>query len=308
KGSHLVVAPFPGAPTSGVYAEAARDGRPFFVLPWNGLYLIGTTDVRYAADPAEAAIDGDELDYLASETERLFPGCGGIAPRVLYTQAGVRALPYTPDAAPGAITRRHAIHAHRGARGVYSIVGGKLTTYRSLAEQVVRRLRRDGFAPAGGRAEREHREDLERLPGAIAGRERDALEAELAGVFGARHAARLVRTYGRIAEGLLRDAAARPELAAPAASGSAVLRVELVHALESEWATSLIDLLQRRVMVGLDADFGLGAADAASRALVELGVWEAVRAADELAAYRRHAKAHRAAAVRPMHGDLRVGA
>jgi len=296
KGSHLVVAPFPGAPTSGVYAEAARDGRPFFVLPWNGLYLIGTTDVRFGADPGEAAIDADELGYLASETERLFPGCGGIAERVLYTQAGVRALPHSPHAAPGAITRRHAIHAHRGAHGVYSIVGGKLTTHRSLAAQVMGRLARDGFMPADGEAERVRRAG--RLPGAIAGRERGALEAELAGSFGERHAARLIRTYGRIAERLLRDAGLRPELAAPAAPGSALLRVELVYALESEWAASLIDLLQRRVMLGLDADFGLGAADAASRALVELGVWDAARAADELAAYRRHAETHRAAAAR----------
>ncbi|MGB7216962.1 MAG: glycerol-3-phosphate dehydrogenase/oxidase, partial [Gammaproteobacteria bacterium] len=55
--------------------------------------------------------------------------------------------------------------------------------------------------------------------------------------------------------------------------------------------------LQRRVMLGLGADFGLDAARAAARALVELGVWDAARAADELAAYRRHAEAHRAAAV-----------
>lgn len=297
KGSHLVVAPFPGAPTSAaVYAEAASDGRPFFVVPWNGLYLIGTTDLRYAGDPGEAAIDDAELAYLVSETERLFPCCGGIAERVLYTQAGVRALPRTPNAAPGAITRRHVIQAHREARGVYSIVGGKLTTYRSLAAQVLARLARDGFAPASTIAVGRERGD-ERLPGAIAGRERDALQAELIGAFGAPCAHRLVWTYGRIAERLLSDAAARPELALPAAPGSALLRVELVHALESEWAVSLIDLLQRRVMLGLGADFGLDAARAAARALVELGVWDAARAADELAAYRRHAEAHRAAAV-----------
>src|SRR5690606_8778030 len=166
------------------------------------------------------------------------------------------------------------------------------------AAQVVERLRRDGFAPAAPRAEHERRRGPVPLPGALAGRERDALEAELAGSFGTKHALRLVRTYGRLAEQLLREARARPELAAPAAPGAAVLRVELVHALESEWAATLTDLLARRTMVGLDADFGLGAAHAAARALVELGVWDAARADEELAAYRREAEAHRAAAAR----------
>ncbi|HEX6285165.1 MAG TPA: glycerol-3-phosphate dehydrogenase/oxidase, partial [Pyrinomonadaceae bacterium] len=51
KGSHIVVAPFPGAPETAVYLEAASDGRPFFVIPWNDNYLIGTTDVRFEDDP-----------------------------------------------------------------------------------------------------------------------------------------------------------------------------------------------------------------------------------------------------------------
>src|SRR2546423_923067 len=47
KGSHIIVAPFPGAPTSALYVEAETDHRPFFIIPWNGRYLIGTTDIRY---------------------------------------------------------------------------------------------------------------------------------------------------------------------------------------------------------------------------------------------------------------------
>ena len=50
KGSHIVVDPFPGAPRDALYAEARQDGRPFFIIPWNDLYLIGTTDTRYDGD------------------------------------------------------------------------------------------------------------------------------------------------------------------------------------------------------------------------------------------------------------------
>ena len=50
KGSHIIVDSFPGAPHDALYAEARQDGRPFFIIPWNDLYLIGTTDTRYDGD------------------------------------------------------------------------------------------------------------------------------------------------------------------------------------------------------------------------------------------------------------------
>ncbi|MBN1237566.1 MAG: glycerol-3-phosphate dehydrogenase/oxidase [Gammaproteobacteria bacterium] len=283
KGSHLVVEPFRGAPASAVYSEAASDGRPFFVIPWNGLYLIGTTDVRYDGDPGEATISEAELRYLVSETERLFPGAA-LAQHIRYTQAGIRPLPYRPGEIEGAITRRHLIHAHREPRGLYSIIGGKLTTHRSLAAQVLARLSRDGLVPGGRRpAERAP------LPGTADEPKRAALLGELGQRFGAVTAGRLWNTYGGLTERLLTVIAQQPELAAPAAPGSVLLRAELVRAIEAEWAGSLIDVLQRRTMVGLGPDFGLDEAPAAADALVELALWDRARAEEELAAYRRHA-------------------
>src|SRR5690606_32611770 len=129
---------------------------------------------------------------------------------------------------------------------------------------VLGRLYRDG---------RERREATGApLPGAIAGAERAALEAELADAFGQRGAARLVRTYGGLSERMLRAARERPELARPVGPGAELLVVELVHALETEWAESLVDVLQRRTMLGLGADFGSAEAPLAAAALVELGL------------------------------------
>ena len=71
----------------------------------------------------------------------MFPGAAGLAQRVLYTHTGVRPLPHQPRGAEGAITRRHIMRRHRAARGLYSIVGGKLTTHRALAEDVLRKVR-----------------------------------------------------------------------------------------------------------------------------------------------------------------------
>src|SRR6476620_2378596 len=73
KGSHIIVAPFPGAAGSAVYVEAETDGRPFFIIPWNGKYLIGTTDIRYEGDLDNVQISSDEIDYLLRETNRVFP-------------------------------------------------------------------------------------------------------------------------------------------------------------------------------------------------------------------------------------------
>jgi glycerol-3-phosphate dehydrogenase len=285
KGSHIVVPPFAGAPAVGVYVEASSDGRPFFILPWNGLLLIGTTDERYEGDAADAAIDARERAYLVAETERVFPGAAGLDARVLYTHTGVRPLPYRPSGATSAITRRHLVRRHRAARGLHSIVGGKLTTHRALAEDVLRKVRHELPRPvaAGTRARP--------LPGGLPPAERDAMLADLEARFGTGAARRLWHVYGGAAAAVAKLAAAE-ELAGPVTPGRTLLAAELVYALESEWATTLADLLLRRSMVGLEADFGLGVAADAAKVLVRLGFWDAQRAAAEISAYRALAARH----------------
>jgi len=285
KGSHIIVPPFAGAPRSGVYVEAGADHRPFFILPWNELLLIGTTDERFEGDPGAATIDARERAYLVSETERVFPGAAGLASRVLYTHTGVRPLPHQPRGAEGAITRRHIVRRHRAARGLYSIVGGKLTTHRALAEDVLRKVRDELPRPVEAKLTRDRP-----LPGALPTAERDELLTALRGRFGERQARRLWHVYGKFAADIA-VLAARPELAEPLADG-ALLTAELVYALTTEWAESLEDLLQRRCMAGLGADFGVRAAPAAAGALVRLGIWDAARAAHELAGYRELATRH----------------
>jgi glycerol-3-phosphate dehydrogenase len=131
KGSHIVVAPFPGAPANAIYLEARSDGRPVFIIPWNKLYLIGTTDVRFEGDPDEVRCELWEIDYLLSETNLALPGVGLTRDSILYTYSGVRPLPANSN------TRRHFIREHPRLPNLLSIVGGKLTTYRSLSEECV---------------------------------------------------------------------------------------------------------------------------------------------------------------------------
>ncbi len=290
KGSHLVIAHFTGAPDRGLYVEAGSDGRPFFILPWNGMLLVGTTDERFEGDPAGAAIDAEELAYLIAETERALPASRPLAPRVLYTQTGVRPLPYRPRGAAGAITRRHLIRSHTRVAGLYSVVGGKLTTHRSLAEAVLKALRRR--LPRLRESPTRER----RLPGALDSTERDALLADLSAQLGAAQASRLWSIYGAAARHVA-ALALRKDLAGTL-TATGPLTAELVYALDEEWAVTLGDILLRRCMTGLEADFGLAAAAAASERLAQLGLWSRDRAAAELAAYRDTAASHRSAAAR----------
>jgi glycerol-3-phosphate dehydrogenase len=137
KGSHLVVPPFPTAPTNAIYLEARSDGRPIFIIPWNKLYLIGTTDVRFEGNPDEVRCEPWEIDYLLAETNLAFPNAGLTSESILDTYSGVRPLPATGEKNEASITRRHFIREHPRLPNLLSIVGGKLTTYRSLAEECV---------------------------------------------------------------------------------------------------------------------------------------------------------------------------
>jgi glycerol-3-phosphate dehydrogenase len=185
------------------------------------------------------------------------------------------------------------IRRHRAARGLYSVVGGKLTTHRALAEDVLRKLGRELPRPVRG-----HPTRTRPLPGALDAAQRDALLADLGARFGQACAQRLWRVYGGGAAAIAAKAAA-PGLAAQVDAGSGVLAAEIVHALDGEWAVTLADVLQRRCMAGLNADFGLAAARGAAAALVRLGVWDAQRAGAEVEAYGALAARHRAAALAP---------
>jgi len=292
KGSHLVVDPFPGAPDSALYVEAASDGRPFFIIPWNELLLIGTTDQRYTGDPGKASISDEELRYLVAETERVFPGVDDLAERVLYTQAGIRSLPYSPGGKEGAITRRHIIRHHRQARGLYSIIGGKLTTHRALAEDVMTRV-----AKRVGLREPRSPTRNRRLPGAASGAERESLLRGIGESLGSEQAHRLWRVYGSAAGALDTLIAQDAELGTELCPHSGMLVAELVYALESEWAVTLVDILQRRSMAGLGRDFGLAAAEASANALTRLSIWDRSRAEQELAEYCEYAKRFRVRAL-----------
>jgi glycerol-3-phosphate dehydrogenase len=291
KGTHIVLRGFQGAPELACYAEAAADGRPFFVIPWNGLLLVGTTDIRYAGNPAAAAADDAEIDYLLAETGRLFPSAAPARSDVLYHYTGVRPLPRQQGRDEGAITRRHVIRHHRrAARGLYSVIGGKLTTYRSLAEEVVdRAVRHLGISVASCTTR-----DTP-LPGAAGDLALAGETLRASGLLSAPACERVLGIYGCRAPLILELVREAPELGMELSAHSHAVAGELVFAFREEFATTLADALSRRLMVGLDPDLGRSALDAAVDICRRHLGWDTARADQEARRYVREAERLRTA-------------
>lgn len=288
KGSHLVVERFPGAPGEALYVEAAEDGRPFFIVPWNGMFLIGTTDFAYEGDLDHVEAEDFEVDYLLAETNRVLPGAGLGRDSVLYTYAGVRPLPHVPEGDAGAITRRHIVHDHAPdlAAGLVSIIGGKLTTYRSLAAEAVDLV----FRRLGRRSPRCRTADSP-LPGGSTGPfEHFAASFRATSGLDEGTADRLLRVYGTRAAGVAELAEAEGALRSPLDGAPGTLAAEVVYAVLHEEAQTLTDVLMRRTMVGLGPLAGVGPDTAAAAVAVRHLGWNEERAAAEVEAFRSYVR------------------
>ena len=124
----------------GIYAEAT-DGRPVFVLPYGDLVLIGTTDIPFQGDVRNAVASEEEIVYLLSSANSILDDVALTRNDVVAHYCGVRPLPFQNSDLPAATTRRHRIEEHNTVDlPLYSVIGGKLTTCRSLAESVAEKI------------------------------------------------------------------------------------------------------------------------------------------------------------------------
>jgi glycerol-3-phosphate dehydrogenase len=270
KGSHLV-ADWPEAPQQAVFASAKADGRPFFILPWYRYTLIGTTDLRYDGDPSEARATAAEVRYLVDETNRLFPSTPLTPKHVLYTYSGIRPLPFTDGRKESTITRSHFVidHAKRGGpAGLLSIVGGKLTTYRSLSRIALTAI--GTIAQPSGETE-----SLRRLSQAGASAAYAHLDDDPLSLYGVRReeVAELIAADARLGECI--------------GDGTPELLAQVAHAVEREHAVTIADVLLRRLPSGWAAGHAINGVERVAEVMGERLGWDAVRRDAEIEAYRR---------------------
>lgn len=150
KGIHLV---YPKLPIErALVLSAHRDGRIFFLIPWRHGTLIGTTDTDFDESPERARATADDVAYLLGETNRLLPKLRLTREQIITTFAGVRPLAaqHGDDKVPWHLSRGHSLV--EDTPGLLTVIGGKYTTYRAIAEEVVDRvIHRLGRAPVACR-------------------------------------------------------------------------------------------------------------------------------------------------------------
>jgi glycerol-3-phosphate dehydrogenase len=289
RGSHLIFPAWRLPVAQAVSFLHPVDRRPVFIFPWEGVTLVGTTDVDHGQPPeAEPAISPHEVAYLMAAVEHQFPSLHLSLADVISTFAGVRPVIGSGEEDPSKESRDHVVWEEDG---LLTITGGKLTTFRLIALDALRAARHR--LPAM----HEPRHDLPVL---------DAVdEAAIDGGSGLDRAARrrLLGRYGADASALV--AAARPGELEPI-PGAPALWAELRWAARAEAVVHLDDLLLRRVRLGLLLPLGGQALLPRIRAIcqAELGWDDAAWQAEEdayLALWRRHYSLPEPAAVPNWH-------
>jgi glycerol-3-phosphate dehydrogenase len=285
KGIHVFVAADRIPMRTGVLARTEKS--VLFVIPWQGGWLIGDTDTPWTLGPDRPVATGADIDYLLAKTNALLSEPLG-RDDVHGVTAGLR--PLVAEAARSdttRISRQHVVESP--APGLTTIAGGKYTTYRVMAADLV-----DAVARALGTNAPSVTREVP-LAGADLGRVDRAALAARAGLPAAA-VERLVRRYGDRVEELVALIAARPELAEPLEGGGGHLCAEVVHACTHEGALRLDDVLERRTRLALTApDRGLGAAAPAAALMAGALDWSAERARREAEGWRAKVAAGHAA-------------
>ncbi len=255
QGAHLV---YPKLAEYAIAFEHPADGRLCFAVPWQGSTMVGTTETDISGDPGDARPTLDEVRYLQAAVRALFPDSEH---RPIWVTVGVRSLIRHAGGA-SRVSRRHLLVDHHddGAPGVVTVAGGKLTAWRSIAADVVDELLGSRDAAATDRSRGIGRAAVES----------PAHSDEATG--------RLWRLYGARAAEVTAWVERDPWWGEPLVHGGPAIRAEVAHAIAAEWATTLADIVLRRLALGFGPDLGRAAADAAADVLVDRLGWDRARA------------------------------
>lgn len=251
------------------------DGRIAFIVPWQGVLVLGTTDTEWNRGEDDPGITRDDVDYLLDHASRFLTA--PIDRRdVIGAYAGLRPLISAGSGSSARLSRRHEVV--QSAAGFYSIIGGKLTTYRRMAEDVVNAAtgRRIGMASPTRTLGLSGAEGLGAALPALRARSR-RLGLPRATLL------HLIRAHGTQAAAVLALVEERPVLGIPLAQGCPHICAEVIVAVRAEMAVAVADVLLRRTRLAhLLPDQGIGTARRVAELMAEELGWAAsVRAAQE---------------------------
>jgi glycerol-3-phosphate dehydrogenase len=290
KGVHVVV-PRERLPVShAVVMASPMDGRVVFALPWEESTAIGTTDTDFHGGPDDVTAEAADVRYLLETTNAYFPTSRLSANDVLSTWAGLRPLVRDDADSPYATSREHTICPSEN--GVVTIAGGKLTTYRKMAEECV-----DAVVALLPRQQQEPLRPCSTAHGALPGGEGLFLDREVKRAsevldrLGVRDAAavgaHLVHLYGARWERVLAAGASAEDGLERVVPDLPVLWAQVDYAVESELALTLSDVLVRRTHIHYhDAQQGLAVAERVAQRMAGILQWSPARTLGEVKQYR----------------------
>ena len=233
RGSHLVFSAEALPIKSGVSFLHPRDNRAIFALPWEGAVLVGTTDLDHKADLSlEPSITEDEIVYLLEGINAIFPSLEISLNDCISTFAGLRPIVSEGRLSPSSESREHVVWVDKG---LVTVTGGKLTTFRRLAWDALKAAK--PFLPSQKFSDK-HKPLFANRPD------------KPPNGFGLSDTVwrRLYGRYGQRAEEMIRAAESRDLELIP---GTHTLWAELPFVAANEWVRHLSDLLLRRVRIGL---------------------------------------------------------
>ncbi len=232
------------------YAIGCRaiDGRQVFMEPWQNMTVLGTTDDDYYGDLDDCVATTDEVRYLVQAVERIFPAVRSA--RAIGTWAGVRPTIYEWGPNEDELSRDHRVVDHEadGASGLYSLIGGKLASYRLFSEEAT-----DVVAARLGRSQKSTTHTSP-LPGGE--KELDPLLFAKAHHLEPMAASRLVYRHGTRAARVMERVRKAPAEGATVCSCEPVIEAEIRYSVDCEWARS-VDDVARRTRLGLGACGGM---------------------------------------------------
>ncbi len=247
--------------TNYAIVASAIDGRQVFLLPWQNVSVLGTTDDDYYGDLDHVLATGDEVRYLFQAVARVFPSIWEA--RAIGTWAGVRPTLYAWGPNEDELSREHGIVDHQadGADGLYSMLGGKLASYRQFSQEmtdvIARRLRvgiacRTHEAPLPGGDD-----NVDPMRLVVAG----GMEAVTATRLEYRHGSRSLRVMERMLK--------NPREAAVVCPCEPVTEAEIRYTVAHELATSVEDV-SRRTRLGLGVCGGVRCAARCGRIVAQM--------------------------------------
>jgi len=253
KGVHIIVPRMRLPIVRAIVMHSPRDRRVLFAIPWAEHTLIGTTDTDFEGTQDDVKADDQDIDYLLEAANWFFPRAKLGVADVVSSYAGLRPLVADPDAAdPSAVSREEEIF--EAPSGLISLGGGKLTTHRLIATEIVDLVARRLGVRRRRRGRRSSLTASKPLPGGLS-KDPEAFVKDLVAKDGcgltAAQIEHLARRYGTRTDEVLALLVAHAELREPVVPGMPDILAEAVHAARAEMALQPDDVLLRRTQVGL---------------------------------------------------------